>query len=45
MPALLRLLIVEDSVDDALLAVREFKRAGYEVSAREALSTGLTPSA
>jgi PAS domain S-box-containing protein len=31
MPALLRLLIVEDSVDDALLAVREFKRAGYEV--------------
>ncbi|MGH7855111.1 MAG: ATP-binding protein [Candidatus Binatia bacterium] len=31
MPVLLRLLIVEDSVDDALLAVREFKRAGYEV--------------
>jgi protein-histidine pros-kinase len=31
MPALLRLLIVEDSVDDALLAVRELKRAGYEV--------------
>ena len=31
MPVLLRLLIVEDSVDDTLLAVREFKRAGYEV--------------
>jgi len=31
MASLLRLLIVEDSVDDALLAVRELKRAGYEV--------------
>ena len=31
MPGLLRLLIVEDSVDDALLAVRELKRAGYEI--------------
>ena len=27
----LRLLIVEDSVDDALLAIRELKRAGYDV--------------
>jgi PAS domain S-box-containing protein len=31
MPVPLRLLIVEDSVDDALLTVRELKRAGYDV--------------
>ena len=31
MSGLLRLLIVEDFVDDALLTVRELKRAGYEV--------------
>lgn len=31
MSASLRLLIVEDSVDDALLVVRELTRAGYEV--------------
>lgn len=28
----LRLLIIEESVDDALLTVRELKRAGYEVT-------------
>ena len=32
MSTLLRLLIVEDSVDDALLTVRELTRAGYEVT-------------
>jgi PAS domain S-box-containing protein len=31
MSSLLRLLIVEDSEDDALLAVRELRRAGYDV--------------
>ena len=31
MPVPLRLLIVEDSIDDALLTVRELKRAGYDV--------------
>ena len=31
MPGVLRLLFVEDSVDDALLTVRELKRAGYDV--------------
>lgn len=31
MSASLRLLIVEDSIDDALLVVRELTRAGYEV--------------
>jgi PAS domain S-box-containing protein len=32
MNRLLRVLIVEDSEDDTLLVVREFKQAGYEVS-------------
>jgi len=32
MPSTLRLLIVEDSENDALLTIRELRRAGYEVS-------------
>jgi PAS domain S-box-containing protein len=32
MNGLLRVLIVEDSEDDTLLVVREFKQAGYEIS-------------
>ena len=32
MNKLLRILIVEDSEDDALLVVLELKRAGYDVS-------------
>jgi len=32
MPTPLRVLIVEDSEDDALLLVRELKRGGYETT-------------
>jgi PAS domain S-box-containing protein len=40
----LRVLIVEDSVDDALLTVRELKRAGYDVS-YEQVETGAAMAA
>ncbi|MGH7404720.1 MAG: ATP-binding protein [Candidatus Methylomirabilales bacterium] len=41
----LRLLIVEDSEDDALLAVREFRRAGYDVTFERVDTSGAMATA